>query len=202
MIAAVIHMVMKMLLYESRFSGTFEIDKLQEIARNVGTGKDPVAMYRMLRDALDRQYPGKICTQRDPAWCSEKGFLCAPLHLSFSEVVSLVGCPQPFAHEHCGPAPVESFCFILDGEILAQHNARPEIETKRPGDVFYAHSMMSHYISSGRFVWTLKYERGLVWLALPMKIISSHIADPLCILKGLTTYFTCAVSQLTTKAKF
>jgi len=203
-VIAVVHMILKTLLYESKFTGRFEVERLHEIARNIGASKSPNEMFRMAREQLERIYGSNyLCCSRDFAqWKSVNGMLVAPLHMSFSESISLVGCPQPFTLKSCGPAPVECFNFLIDGELLAQHNGRPEVETKRAGDVFYAHSMMTHHISSRNYVWSVQYNRGLVWLWKPFHIIVTQINDPWDIVRGFVSYYGCSVFQLVRNMKF
>lgn len=181
----------------------FDPRKLYEIAQ-FGAGLPAEAAFATLIDALDRAYPGRICTQQDWIFNVAGGAMgqLTFLHGSLREYIILFGSCNG-VEGHSGRYGSEVFDFVFRGEMHCEYEGRFELEVHRPGSIAYLGSNVVKHYQVKQEAWMLEYARGNIPAMVPFGLAGSVFStlDFTTVRRTLRNYGRLTVRELLTYRK-
>jgi hypothetical protein len=154
----------------------FDPRKLYEIAQ-LGIGLPTETAFATVIAALDRAYPGHICTRQGWIFNVAGGAMgqLTLLHGSLREYIILFGSCNG-VEGHSGRYGSEVFDFVFKGEMHCEYEGRFALEVHTPGTIAYlGPSVVKHY-QIKQEAWMLEYARGSIPAMLPFGLADSFFS--------------------------
>lgn len=181
----------------------FEPRKLHAIAK-LGIGHPPEEAFKIIVDALNKEYPGYIETQ--PRWVfniagGAMGQMTL-LHGSLREYLILFGtCSGTSGHS--GRYKCEVYDFVFNGEMICEYEGSFKREMHLPGSPAYLPlGRVKHYWIKEQS-WMLEYSRGNITSMLPFGLMDnlSSTLDHMTIFRTIHRYGRLVIRNLFKKGK-
>lgn len=181
----------------------FDPRKLYEIAQ-LGVGLPTETAFATVSAALDRAYPGHICTRQDWIFSVAGGAMgqLTLLHGSLREYIIFFGSCNG-VEGHSGRYGSEVFDFVFKGEMHCEYEGRFALEVHTPGTIAYLGPGVVKHYQIKQEAWMLEYARGSIPAMLPFGLADSFFStlDFPTVGRTLRNYGRLVVRELVTQRK-